>query len=104
MFEKKEKNNKEKESKKKFKPIEKLNIETTKSNLIEMSYTLGTKWEIFFKNIWAGIGRGIGFGIGVTIISAILIYILQKIMKLNIPVIGEYISDIVEIVQNNRKY
>lgn len=104
MFERKENQKPQKEKREKLKPIEKLNMETTKSNLIEMSYTLGTKWEIFFKNIWAGIGRGIGFGIGVTIISAILIYILQKIMKLNIPIIGEYISDIVEIVQNNRKY
>ena len=31
-----------------------------------------------------------------------LIYLLQKIIKLNIPVISEYISDIVEIVQKSK--
>ena len=43
-----------------------------------------------------------GIGIGVTIITAILILILQKIVALNIPVIGEYIADIVDIVQKSR--
>ncbi len=43
-----------------------------------------------------------GIGIGVTIITAVLIMLLQKIVTLNIPVIGEYIADIVEIVEKNR--
>lgn len=41
-------------------------------------------------------------GIGVTLITAILLILLQKIVALNIPVIGEFIADIVDIVQNNR--
>ena len=43
-----------------------------------------------------------GIGIGVTIITAILIILLQKIVTLNIPVIGEYIADIVEIVEKGK--
>lgn len=50
----------------------------------------------------AGISKGIGIGIGVTILSAVLIYLLQKIVRLNIPVIGEYISDIAQIVENSK--
>ena len=46
--------------------------------------------------------RGVGIGIGVTIITAILVIILQKIVTLNIPVLGKYVSDIVEIVQKGR--
>lgn len=46
--------------------------------------------------------KGIGIGIGFTILTAILLIILQKIVTLNIPVIGDYISDIVEIVENKR--
>ena len=37
-----------------------------------------------------------------TIITAIIIYLLRKLIMLNIPVIGDYIADIVEIVENNR--
>ena len=49
-----------------------------------------------------GIAKGIGIGIGFTVLTAILLIILQKIVTLNIPVIGDYIADIVEIVQNSR--
>ena len=42
-------------------------------------------------------------GIGFYLITAILIYLLQYIVKLNVPVIGKYISDIVDIVEINRK-
>ena len=57
---------------------------------------------MLWTNLIAGMARGIGIGIGVTIITAILIILLRKIVTLNIPVIGEYISDIVEIVQKSR--
>ena len=33
--------------------------------------------------------------------TALLLIILQKIVTLNIPVIGEYIAEIVEIVEKN---
>ncbi|MFR8103973.1 MAG: DUF5665 domain-containing protein [Clostridia bacterium] len=81
--------------------IDKLNDTLTKMNIHELLYVLGNRKEIFIRNILAGIWRGIGIGIGVTIITAIIVILLQKIVKLNIPIIGEYISDIVEIVQKN---
>lgn len=78
-------------------------IETfQKSNIEEWTYILGSKKEIIKRNFIAGIFRGVGIGIGVTIITALLVIILQRIVALNIPVIGEYIADIVEIVQKSR--
>lgn len=78
-------------------------IETfQKSNIEEWTYILGSKKEIIKRNLIAGIFRGVGIGIGVTIITALLVIILQRIVALNIPVIGEYIADIVEIVQRSR--
>ena len=73
-----------------------------KSNIEEWTYIFGSKKEIIKRNLIAGIFRGAGIGIGVTIITAILIILLQRIVALNIPVIGEYIADIVEIVQRSR--
>ena len=78
-------------------------IETfQKSNIEEWTYIFGSKKEIIKRNVIAGIFRGVGIGIGVTIITAILIILLQRIVALNIPIIGEYIADIVEIVQRSR--
>lgn len=84
------------------KSIDDLTYTLEKGNIQELAYVLGSKKEIIIRNLIAGIFRGVGIGIGVTIISAILIALLQRIVKLNIPVIGEYISDIVEIVQKSR--
>lgn len=82
--------------------IEKLNDTIQKGNIEELIYMLGSKKEIILRNLLAGIFRGIGIGIGVTVITAILIMILNKIVALNIPLIGKYVTDIVEIVEKSR--
>ena len=84
-----------------YKKIDSINEKLEKSRIIEMSYLIGNKKEIIKRNLLAGIFRGVGIGVGITIISAILIIVLQKLIKLNIPVIGDYITDIVTIVQKN---
>ena len=38
---------------------------------------------------------------GFTLLAAVIIYILQGVVKLNLPIIGKFISDIVNIVNNN---
>ena len=73
-----------------------------KSNLEDFTNIMGSKKQIIFRNFLAGIFRGVGIGIGITIIPAILVLILRHLVTLNIPVIGEYISDIVEIVEKSR--
>ncbi len=82
--------------------IEKLNTILVEANIRELSYIIGSKKQILIRNILAGIAKGIGVGIGFTLITAIIIYILQKIVKLNLPIIGDYIVDIIDIVQNRR--
>ena len=82
--------------------IDRLILELEKSNLQELIFILGSRKEILKRNFIAGISRGVGIGIGVTIITAILIVVLEKIVTFNIPVIGKYVADIVEIVEKNR--
>ena len=82
--------------------IEKLIYTLEKSNLEDLSNIVGNKKQIIIRNLLGGIFRGVGIGIGITIITAILILLLRHLVALNIPVIGEYISDIVEIVEKSR--
>jgi len=86
-----------------MKGIDNLNYVLTKNNLIDLSEILGNRKELLIRNLISGITKGIGIGIGFTLLTAILIIILQKIVKLNIPIIGEYIVDIMEIVESNRR-
>ena len=92
--------------KKKIKKLEnlinELNINMAKNNLIDFSEVLGDWKELLKRNLISGIFKGIGIGIGFTIITGIIVYILQKIVRLNIPIIGEYISDIIDIVEKTK--
>lgn len=82
--------------------IDKLISLLERSNLHELVYILESKKQIIYRNFIAGVFRGIGIGIGVTIITAILIATLKQLVTLNIPIIGKYIADVVEIVEKSR--
>jgi len=59
--------------------------------------------SLFWKNFIIGIARGLGMGLGLTVLVAVLLYVLlnllQTLVSLNIPVIGNFIADLVKIVQ-----
>lgn len=82
--------------------IDKLNKSLQRNNFLDLVELLGDRKKLFIRNFTGGIFKGIGIGIGVTLITAILLILLQKIVALNIPVIGEFIADIVDIVQSSR--
>ena len=82
--------------------IEKLNYNLNKNKFIDLIEVMGTKRAIIFRNLFSGLWKEIGIGIGVSLVTAIIIIILQKIIKLNIPIISEYITDIVEIVEKTK--
>lgn len=83
-----------------LKNLEQLNFVLSRNRVLELAELLGNKKQLILRNLITGITKGIGIGIGVTILTAFLLIILQKIVTLNIPVIGDYIADIIEIVQN----
>lgn len=82
--------------------LDKLIYKLERINLEDLSNLVGSKKQIIIRNFIAGVFRGVGIGIGITIITAILILFLRHLVTLNIPIIGEYISDIVEIVEKSR--
>ena len=84
------------------KNIEDLNYKLSKNNILELSELLGNSKKLMIRNFVSGLSKGIGMGIGFTILTAILLIMLQKIVTLNIPVIGDYVSDIVEIVESRK--
>lgn len=92
--------NREKLEKRLNKNLQKLNNSLEKSNIFELMELLENKKKMFVRNFIAGISKGIGIGIGFTLLSAIIVIVLQKIVTLNLPVIGDYIADIVDIVES----
>ena len=82
--------------------IKKLNRKLENNQILDAIELLGNPKKLLVRNFASGLEKGIGVGIGISIITAILIYTAQKIITLNIPVISEYIADILEIVNSRR--
>ena len=48
----------------------------------------------------SGLFRGMGMAVGVTILGAVLVVLLQALAQRNLPVIGDFLAQIVAIVQS----
>lgn len=81
--------------------IDAINLKLSKIKLLHFIENLDSHRNFLFYNFLVGLVRGFGMAVGFTLLGAILIYFLQKIVLLNIPVLGDFISDIVRIVQDN---
>ena len=81
---------------------ENLNNTLNKNKVLELIEIAGDSRKYLVRNFMSGISKGIGIGIGFSIITALIIYVMQKIIRLNIPVLSQYISDIVEIVERTK--
>lgn len=81
------------------KQIEELNKKIENNKIKEYVTLMGNTKKLLWKNFIAGIARGLGTGIGVTILGAIVLILLRRVVLLNIPVIGKYLKDILDIVE-----
>lgn len=64
-----------------------------------VEYLHNTK-RMLFVNLLAGLARGFGMAIGFTILGAFVIYLLQRLVLLNLPLIGGFIADLVKLVND----
>lgn len=83
--------------------VKELSINIEKMKLAEYVDLLHSPWRLLWINFISGIARGLGIAIGFAILGAIMIFILRQLVDLNLPVIGSFIADIVEIVQQQMR-
>lgn len=55
--------------------------------------------KVLWYNFLIGVSRGLGMAFGFTVLAAILVFILQKIVVLNLPLISKFIAEIIELIQ-----
>ncbi len=58
--------------------------------------------KLIGKNFIAGIARGVGFAVGTTIIFAIIVEVLRRIVLMKIPLIGDYLLEIIRLIELDR--
>ncbi|GBF33607.1 hypothetical protein DCCM_2713 [Desulfocucumis palustris] len=87
--------------------IVELGINMEKMKLAEYVDLLHNPWRLLWVNFTSGIARGLGIAVGFAILGAMLVLVLKKLVSLNLPVIGGFIAEIVQIVQDqlsSRRY
>lgn len=55
--------------------------------------------RVLWYNFLIGLSRGLGMAVGFTVLGALVVYILQRIVVLNLPLISKFIADIIELVK-----
>ncbi|MEN6413645.1 MAG: DUF5665 domain-containing protein [Veillonellales bacterium] len=55
--------------------------------------------RLIMVNFVAGLARGLGIAIGATLIFAVMIEFLRRLVLLHIPGIGNFIAEIIHIVE-----
>ncbi|SFR15085.1 DUF5665 domain-containing protein [Desulfoscipio geothermicus] len=79
--------------------IRELTINMEKMKLAEYVDLLDNPARLLYINFISGIARGLGIAVGFAILGAVIILILQRLVALNLPLIGGYIAELVKIVQ-----
>ena len=81
-------------------------ISTEMNDLIDQMNSmllLRDNWKRFVVyNILSGMLRGIGAAVGATVVFGLIIHILTQVIELNLPVISEWISMFINMVEDRR--
>ncbi len=85
------------------KKIDEMSLKMEKMKFVDYVYFLEHPRKMLWANFISGMARGFGIAIGFTLLGAVAIYVLNKIVQYNLPYIGEFISEIVKIVQSSMR-
>jgi hypothetical protein len=83
--------------------LEKLTSALENIKIMEYVEFLNNKRRMLYTNFLAGLARGLGMAVGFTILGAILVYLLKQVVFLNLPLISDFIANIVQLVNESLK-
>lgn len=81
--------------------LERLLLTVERSRIRDYMMLTDSKRRLFLINFVAGLGKGFGQAIGFTLLAGLLFYMMSS--WVNLPVIGEYIAKLMNIVDEYRK-
>lgn len=82
--------------------LEKVLIHLEKAKFEEYVEMIQNPKRIIFRNFLGGLSRGLGMAIGFTLLGAVAIIMLKELVRLNLPLIGKYVAEIVKIVEKSK--
>lgn len=79
--------------------VEQLSLNIERMKLAEYVDLLNKPGRLLYINFISGLARGLGIAVGFTLLGALLLLLLQRLVTLNLPVISDFIAQIVLLVQ-----
>ena len=86
----------------KLNKVEWLSAYLEKMRLADYVMIMSKPKRLVWVNFIAGIARGLGFTIGFTLLGALVIYFVNQLKILDLPLIGDFISELLEYINMNR--
>lgn len=83
--------------------LQRLSVQFEKSKLGAYVDLMQKPIRMIYLNFFAGLARGFGFAMGFAILGAVVLYLVERLVVLNIPVIGGVVTEIVKLVKLNVK-
>lgn len=83
--------------------LEKVTIQLEKSRIGDYVDLMQNPYRMIALNFFSGVARGFGVAFGFTILGAFVLYFLQRLVVLNLPIIGGVVAEVVKLVQLNIK-
>lgn len=81
--------------------LERVALRLEGMNLAEYARLFDRPARLMLLNFLAGLARGLGAAVGFAVLSALLVYVLHSAVVTNLPVVGQFLADIVRLVQFN---
>ncbi len=82
------------------KKVDDIATQMQKMSLAEYVAMHQRPWRMLLMNFLFGIMRGFGFAVGFTIVGALFLYFMGNLAAMNLPIVGEFIAEIAQIVQD----
>lgn len=74
-----------------------------RSKIGEYIDLLNRPGRLLYLNLLGGLSRGAGMAVGFTLLGALVIYALTRSFLLNLPVVGDFLGELVWIIQQYLK-
>ncbi|MEL7622745.1 MAG: DUF5665 domain-containing protein [Clostridiales bacterium] len=84
--------------------LEAFALRLEQSKIAEYMDYLSKPGRLIRMNFLMGAARGFGFAVGLTVLGAVIIYFLQYLVRLNLPVISKFIADIFVLANQYLEY
>jgi hypothetical protein len=83
--------------------VQRISDSLERSKIAEYVDLLNHPWRLIHVNLIAGLARGVGLAVGFTLLGATLIYVLTRSFVLNLPLVGNFLGELVWIIQEYLK-